>query len=367
MSTRYSAVAIILHWCIAAGAFAMLISGLVIYQEWLSDAALFKWFQWHKSLGVILLLLIFSRILWRLLHSPPKLPSTFNALQRRASTFGHTFLYLLLILMPLSGWLVVSSSDLQVPTLVFNLFKWPHLPVPESLFKIIHSIASNLHFYGSLFLTALVIGHLAMVIKHHQQGINLLSRMPFTRLSQVTLCATIIIIFALSLSHNALSPLLTSSIKTSQTGAIQFKGIHAGKTFKGQFKNWTLKTNFDSKSRSLDSFELIVDTNSFETGNTFYDETLQEEDWFDPNNYPQIHFVASEVKKTHSTAMKISGILTVKRLQTPLEFTVQINDNNRLDTTFQLSRLQLGLGKISDPDAEWVDDNIQLTAWSQLN
>lgn len=368
MSTsRYSTVAVILHWCIAAGILAMLVSGLVIYQQWLPDVALFNWFQWHKSLGLVLLLLISIRVVWRLLHSPPKLPATFSSRQHQGSRFGHIALYLFLILMPLSGWLVVSSSELQVPTLVFNLFKWPHLPVPESLLKVSHTIAANFHFYGALIFTGLIAGHIAMVRKHHQQGINLLSRMPFSRISQKILGAAGITLLLLSLSNHLFTPLSAPIINTTQIGEIQFNGVHAGKTFKGQFKQWTLKTNFDSNSGSLSTFELVINANSFATGNTFYDETLKEEDWFDPGNYPEIRFIASDTHQVNSTTINIAGVLTVKDNQIPLEFNATINKENRLKTTFQLSRLTLGLGKIADPDAEWVDENIQLSAWSQLN
>ena len=365
-TTRYSKVAIILHWCIAIGILAMLISGLLIYQEWLSDAALFRLFQWHKSLGVVLLLLIILRILWRLLHSPPKLPSTFNTLQLRASTFGHIALYLLLVLMPMSGWLIVSTSELQVPTLVFNVFKWSHIPVPELFVESSHTIANSLHFYGSIIFTALITGHIAMVFKHRQQGINLLSRMPFTRISLSIVVIFVMIIFTLSLNTTSSTPSQALS-SSNQTGEIQFNGVHAGNDFSGQFQQWTLNTRFDPKTQSLNAFELVINASSFTTGNTFYDETLREEDWFDPDNYPEISFIASNFNQLSSSETMIVGTLTVKNTQVPLEFTATINDQNRIDTTFTLSRLQLGLGRNADPDAEWVDDNIELKAWSQLN
>jgi len=366
-TSRYSLVAIILHWCIAAGILAMLVSGFVIYQEWLNDAELFKWFQWHKSLGVVLIALISIRICWRIFHSPPKLESL-STQQLRASNLGHIALYALLIIMPLSGWLAVSSSELQVPTLVFNVFKWPHLPLPESMLEISRVIASNLHFYGSIAFTVLIVGHITMVFKHRQQGLNLLERMPVTRMSMSTLFIASVLILLLSMGYTK-SPSPKSSVLSSsaQTGEIQFNGIHAEKSFNGVFKQWTLNTNFDPTNQSLSTFELIIDANSISTGNTFYDETLSEEDWFDPENYPKITFIASDINKINATEIKLSGTLTIKDLQTPLEFTATLTDNNRLDTSFILSRLQLGLGKNADPEAEWVDENIQLTAWSQLN
>ena len=367
-ASRYSKVATVLHWCIAVGIIAMLISGLVIYQEWLTDATLFAWFQWHKSLGLILLILITLRVLWRLFHSPPKPPSSLSAKQIRTSSFGHLTLYSLLIFMPLSGWLMVSTSELQIPTLVFNLFKWPHLPVPESLFKISQTLSSNLHSYGSLIFAACILGHISMVIKHYKQDLNLLERMPLSLQSLSIIAIAAFTILLLSISNNSSTPASNpSTTSTTQIGEIRFTGVHAGNTFGGQFKQWTLKTNFNPKNQSLSNFELVIDTNSFATGNTFYDETLNEKDWFDPETYPQISFISSDINQLDSITFKISGKLSIKDIQTQLEFKATINEKNRLDTNFQLSRLTLGLGVNADPDAEWVDENIQLTAWSQLN
>jgi len=72
-------------------------------------------------------------------------------------------------LLPLSGWLMVSASPWGIPTIVFNLFEMPHLPVPgflgdkasaEAILKLVHE-------YGAYFLIALIIGHVAAAMKHH--------------------------------------------------------------------------------------------------------------------------------------------------------------------------------------------------------
>ena len=135
--SRYSTVAILPHWLIAISIAAMLVSGGMIHYKLLAEDSLFHLYQWHKSLGVVLLFAIALRVFWRLSHRPPSLSTTlptttiFNRQQLLAVKAGHIALYGLLLLMPLSGWLLVSSSEVRIPTLVFSVLRWPHLPLVD--------------------------------------------------------------------------------------------------------------------------------------------------------------------------------------------------------------------------------------------
>jgi cytochrome b561 len=127
---RYGIVAIWLHWTIAAAIVAQLAIGLWMVRAISlagSQALAFHAYQWHKSLGLIILVLSLLRLWWRLANPPPPLPATMTSIERKAAKTIQGLFYLLTLGMPLVGWLMVSASPLGLPTTVFGLFEWPHI------------------------------------------------------------------------------------------------------------------------------------------------------------------------------------------------------------------------------------------------
>ncbi|TGS75178.1 cytochrome b, partial [Mesorhizobium sp. M3A.F.Ca.ET.175.01.1.1] len=88
--------------------------------------------QLHKSFGFLLLGLIILRIAWRLGNAAPALPASVGTLERRTAPLAHFALYAFQVALPLSGWALVSVSTLEIPTMPFNLFVMPNLPLTES-------------------------------------------------------------------------------------------------------------------------------------------------------------------------------------------------------------------------------------------
>ena len=165
---RYSTGAIVLHWLIA-----LLLAGEIALGFTMPrDARGFELFQLHKSIGITILLLSLIRLGWRLTHPRPA-PIEGGVTGFLASAV-HVLFYAFMILMPLTGWAIVSSSDLDVPTLLFGAVPWPHLPLSEStngFFAESHELLA----FGGLGLFVL---HVAGAIRHHfLLGDGLLARM----------------------------------------------------------------------------------------------------------------------------------------------------------------------------------------------
>lgn len=102
-AARYSTVAIVLHWAIAALILYNLVSGL------LHDTLPREAFQFHISSGITILILSVARVVWRLTHRPPPLLEM-KAWERRSAHFVHLLLYALILLLPFSGWALVSAK-----------------------------------------------------------------------------------------------------------------------------------------------------------------------------------------------------------------------------------------------------------------
>ncbi|GAB0118449.1 cytochrome b [Acidisoma sp. 7E03] len=184
---RYTAVAILLHWLIAAGILALIAIGLIMTQLQASIGPMqtFKLFQLHKSIGITVLLLAVIRILWRFTHKPPPLPAEMPAVEKRAAHGLHWLLYLLMLGLPLTGWAVVSSSPFNLPTVLYNLVPWPDLPVLPHLANkaAVSHVLGWVHAYASWILIALLVIHFAAVFRHHlikRDGV-LLRMMPSRR------------------------------------------------------------------------------------------------------------------------------------------------------------------------------------------
>ncbi|MBP1181368.1 cytochrome b [Methylobacterium sp. PvR107] len=166
---RYSAVAILLHWASAACVLALIGMGLTMTHAGLAPLRQFQLYQWHKSVGITVLALTALRVLWRLTHRPPPHPAGMPTRERRAAAAAHHALYLLLVGLPLTGWAVVSLSPFNIPTVLYGIVPWPHLPlaglVPDPAAA--EGILKRVHALGAWFLAALLAIHVAAALRHH--------------------------------------------------------------------------------------------------------------------------------------------------------------------------------------------------------
>ena len=173
--TRYTAPAIGFHWLtflLLAMGFAL---GLYMVDLPLSPAKL-KYFSWHKWVGVTVFLLTAGRLLWRLTHPAPPLP-TMLAWQRRMAHVSHLALYVLLFVTPLSGWIYSSAAGL--PTVYLGLIQLPDLVSRD---RELAQQLKWLHHTLDATLAAFILIHIAAALKHHfLDRDGLLRRMWFTR------------------------------------------------------------------------------------------------------------------------------------------------------------------------------------------
>jgi cytochrome b561 len=165
---RYSTPAIVLHWLMALLIFAGFPLGLYMVDLPLSPDKL-KLYSYHKWIGITVLMLAAIRLSWRLTHTPPPLPERVAAWQRHASAIVHGLLYLLMIAIPLSGWLMSSAKGFQ--TVWFGV-----LPLPDLIGKdkALGELLAELHKILNFTLLGLVVLHVGAALQHH-----FIERQPF--------------------------------------------------------------------------------------------------------------------------------------------------------------------------------------------
>lgn len=161
--SRYSSVAILLHWTIAILIIAN-IAGALITDGWEGPARGLV-MGMHKAAGMLVLVLSLARLAWRLGHRPPPLPAEIRPWERMASASAYVAFYFLMIAMPLSGWLMVSAAEKRRPFNFFGLFDLPFLPVQGD--KALGGLGHDAHGILGYLLLALVVLHVAAALKHH--------------------------------------------------------------------------------------------------------------------------------------------------------------------------------------------------------
>ena len=167
--TRYSTVAIALHWLIAALILANIALGWRMNR--IEGLTKFELFQLHKSIGITVLLLSLIRLGWRLANPPPPLPADLSRFERIGALLSHWSFYVAMIALPLSGWVIVSASPYNLPTVLFKTVPWPHLgfvhDLPMATRKLLDANVGEFHAYLAWSLLALVALHVAAALKHH--------------------------------------------------------------------------------------------------------------------------------------------------------------------------------------------------------
>ena len=175
MSTvRYNPISVVFHWLMAAIIVATWSIAIVVSDMPLSPARI-TGYSWHKWLGVTVFFLVLLRLVWRATHPAPQLEIKMPVWQERAMQLTHIALYLLMIVIPLVGWLMSSAKGYTVN--YFGLFELPDLLSKD---KALGHQLKDLHEYLADVLVALVCLHVLAALKHQfidKDG--LLSRMSF--------------------------------------------------------------------------------------------------------------------------------------------------------------------------------------------
>jgi cytochrome b561 len=161
-TTQYGAVARALHWWTAIFFFTLFGLGLYMTDLDKTDPLRDQLFSLHISLGILVFGLTLIRIIWKIKQVTPEMPSTMTPSQVKAAKSVYGLLYLLLLFIPISGYVIVATAG-KDPSF-FGLFTLPNL-IGEN--KELHKTAEEVHELLAYSAMLLVIGHTLMALKHH--------------------------------------------------------------------------------------------------------------------------------------------------------------------------------------------------------
>ena len=160
---RWGRISIGLHWLIAGLVLLVQVPagiGMVsVGRGALQDAL----YNTHKTTGLVIFILACLRLLWRLAFPAPALPADIGGWQRLAANLSHVTLYLLIFLLPISGFLYTAQGGFPVP--FFMTWELSHL-VPRD--QRMAEFWKAVHLNAQLVLYAVVVIHVAAAFHHHR-------------------------------------------------------------------------------------------------------------------------------------------------------------------------------------------------------
>jgi len=393
-AARYSAVAILLHWTIAA---------LIVLQVTLASRMeartpeAFAVTQFHKSIGITILLLSFARLGWRLLNPPPPEPAGLARWERRLATAVHWGFYAVMILMPVTGWIMVSTSRIVLPTLLFDTIPWPHLPgLPElapAAKAVWNETAKTAHhtiIKGAYVLFGL---HVAGALKHQflDRDTPVLPRMaPGARTGRwweprlLAMLAGLVAVVAFGRLYEpprravappppppvvetrepgaqaatipapavAPTPVVAARWVVQAGSSLGFATAWSGEAIQGRFDRWTADIVFSPDDLDHSKVTVSIDMGSANTGDQQRDAGLPAPDWFDTATHPKATFRATRFEVIGEHRYAARGRLTLRGVTRPLSlpFRLEIDgDRATVSGVTSLDRTAFGVGQ-----GEWT-------------
>lgn len=157
---QFGVIAIVLHWIMAILLIALVALGLYMVRVPISAEKL-KLYGWHKEFGILALMLVIVRLTWRLINVTPSLISL-PWWERYPARAAHWAFYVLMFLIPVSGWLITSAAGL--PVSVFGWFTLPNLVVANEVNRMLFT---EIHMWLGYFLIVVFCLHVSGALKHY--------------------------------------------------------------------------------------------------------------------------------------------------------------------------------------------------------
>ncbi len=389
--TSYNRYSRYIHWLMA---FLIL---LMVFLGWRfddKDTFLLNRANLHKSIGILILLLTFLRVGLRLAYKAPPEPPM-PGWQLWAAKILHVGFYVVMIALPISGWLMVSTSAREIP---FFGIPWPHLPVPQThdaheTFETVHGLFAKLIFYVMIPLHVLAaLKHQFVdkdtVVEHMVPGLT-----PRPILNYRWLLPIGVMVLAVALGFGiyrgqplpsgetapppqtevvagavpeskvvseAVSQEVSSSASSSSetvavttwtvdksATTIAFSTTFSGEAINGGFGSYTTNIAFDPEQLNRSHVKVTIDLSSVNSGDADRDGTLKSDAFFNIAATPKAVFEAASFTKTDATHFVARGKLTMRGTTRPLDLPFTLNIDSGVATmsgTVDLDRTAFGVG-----------------------
>ena len=268
--------------------------------------------------------------------------------------------------LPLTGWLVVSASKTNIPTLLYGVVPWPHIP---GVAELASPAKAGWHRAGEVGhgllakLTYLLLAvHVGGALKHQwlDRDATLARMIPGVRagawLDPRGLLAAAVLIAAIAggqcvpapdTSPRGAAPHPVTAWTVDPGGKLEFATSWSGQPVTGQFRDWSADIRFSEDDPAGSRVTVTIDPASVATGDAQRDATLPTEDWLDTAGFPKATFQAEGFRHRGAT-WTADGRMTLKGVSRPLRLTFTLDQTgDRVTARGQtvIDRTAFGVGK----------------------
>ena len=328
-----------------------------------------------------MLLLALLRIVWRLTHKPPALPANTLAAERLGSHLTHVAMYVLMVAIPLSGWVMVSASPLNLKTELFGLIPWPHIELVEQSGSrdVIAERSHSIHAWLGNTLLLLAVLHVAAAflhqLVHKDQLINrMLVSVDHQRENDTSFAIVPGALLALAgalylfsaIDRNTVSAGSSAEQATAVTtdavtvpSTVGFVATQLGEPVVGNFAEIDVSLSLDTTELNDATLTASVATASVDTGDSQIDGTMVTQDWFASEEFPVATFVSEQFIVLDGSSYIVTGELAIRDVVMPVEFELTLQDNNVGSGEFVINRSDYGIGDAGQD--EFVEQKVVIS------
>lgn len=323
------------HWLIAVLLLAQITLGFLA-KGWRLSPTKLDLFVWHKSLGILILALVALRLAWRLLNPVPALPSALPAWERLAARSAHFLLYLLMLALPFSGWIVNSAAN--IPFRIFWQVPLPAIVAPDDATA---DFAKAVHFSLFAALAVLVALHAGAALRHHfVLRDDILRRMLFLM---------VLIAFA--------TPLLAADWRMDAAASrLEFVATFEKNPTPGVFKAFDVKASFDPEKPAGGRLDVEIQVTSADMSIREVNAAIRGPEWFDFARFPRAEFHSTDVRAVSAGRYLARGTLTLKGVQRPVE--VPFTWSGSVNAATLEGELSVPRGAFNIGTGEWVATDV---------
>ncbi len=367
------------HWLTVPLVIVAFCLGLVMTGLPLSPLQL-SLFAWHKWIGILILVLVCLRLLWRFVSARPlaAAPAGVPSYVHFFSKLGHWALYGLLLALPLIGWARSSTAGIEIK--LFELVALPDLLAKDEVFS---KQLAVWHEWGAWLLLVLLLGHVGAVVVHHKVWHDpVLEKMRASWVHKGFVGLGLLVGLGVVFNAVVVNPPQAVSVVQKQAktepiahavsqvwrvddevSQLEFLAQQKGAETRGRFQGIELAAlRFSKDEPEQAEVTVRVKTSSLVVGNTMVEQALTSSGWFNSAEFPYATFAAKGFVPVQEGGYRLDGSLTIKGISKPLSVVLTITE--QADETSGVRRLKaVGQGAISRRaynigEGEWAGDDV---------
>lgn len=161
-SSRFGLVSVVLHWLVALAVFGLFGLGYYMVDLGYYDPWYRKGPDIHRSIGILLFIVMLGRLAWRWGNRTPAPLATHKRWEVLTAHATHGLLYLLIFVAMVSGYLISTADGSAI-----DVFGWFRVPSVTGQIKGLEDSAGAVHYWSTWALVLLAVTHALAALKHH--------------------------------------------------------------------------------------------------------------------------------------------------------------------------------------------------------